>query len=708
MALIENSPRSPEQIWSWIQTCLHADMPRSNYESWVQPARAVSFENDRFVIGCCDDYGRRWLESRLTTMIRRMLECEVGRSMQVEFILLDSETVLEDDQEAESSEGQGSVAEELTLEPFYASLRDAILEPDRIVKMPVYFLRWLPYVGARTIFEVVGLWQEYYLSSHGKQPKGNEKVATRIERVGQWAGVSRAQLFRDLTPGAPLYWFMNKIETDHELDRATGRSKKSMNKYLLYGIPLTPGDAEDLSTYLVKNGVKQDAVSALQKAVTAQPVEILRYPFHQPSPTFSQMTPHRISVQEVVREAVGKKLDAQLSDLADQLADRLLAPTDFLMIRWYFLQHWLPKLGHNPAMFILLLRSLCYFNDETGEIRDDVWMTDGYETLAARLGLDNPRQVAQWLPPAIAKAEKKTHRTESTKREMARREQLQDWIACFVKRSDYRQNGRGAYDWHFQVQRYDSLIPEHETVKRAAVELLAAADKAGVLTDLLALQKELTKDCFETLKHEPMIVLRRSNLSNDCCETLEPILNDCFATLQGLPEDCFETLLKTLKSFKDSDQEKDTFTNRDISIHQDDHDVDSGVEVVQNGRWSLEILLEKVSPKRRNTLLDQENSAVPFLSWILYGAANAMIQDPLGLAVSKLTDQPGVGAGGAFDRLAKLPPGQLIQLVQLEQSMRYPSTRDWRMAMKHIRTERVLLLSDLLGLPSVGEEEAMA
>ena len=51
------------------------------------------------------------------------------------------------------------------------------------------------------IFEVVGLWQEYYLYSHGKQPKGNEKVATRVERIGQWAGVSRAQLFRDLTPG---------------------------------------------------------------------------------------------------------------------------------------------------------------------------------------------------------------------------------------------------------------------------------------------------------------------------------------------------------------------------------------------------------------------------------------------------------------------------------------------------------------------------
>ena len=32
MAFTENSPRSPEQIWSWIQTSLRADMPRANYE----------------------------------------------------------------------------------------------------------------------------------------------------------------------------------------------------------------------------------------------------------------------------------------------------------------------------------------------------------------------------------------------------------------------------------------------------------------------------------------------------------------------------------------------------------------------------------------------------------------------------------------------------------------------------------------------------
>ena len=485
--------------------------------------------------------------------------------MQVEFILLHQEPE-EDDSQLVGKERDGKT-DEVIVSPIYASLRDAILEPDRIVKMPVYFFRWLPYVGARTIFEVVGLWQEYYLSSHGKQPKGNEKVATRVERVGQWAGVSRAQLFRDLTLGEPLYWFTNKIETDHEVDRATGRSKKSANKYLLYGIPLTPGDAEDLQAFLLKEGIQQDAVLALQKAVKAQPSEILQYPFRRPPVSFSQMVPHRITVQDVVREAAGKKLDPQLSDLADQLADRLLAPTDFIMIRWYFLQHWLPNLGHNAAMFILLLRNLCYFNDETGEIREDVWIPDGYETLAARLGLDNPRQVAQWLPPVLPRGGQKTERTKTTNQEMARRELLQKSIACFVNRLDYRTNSRGSYDWHFQVQRYDPLLPDHEIVKRAANQLLTAAEDAEVLEELFSFFDDLPNDCIETLNKEPTIVLRRSKLSKDCCETLDPILKDCFETLQTLPKDCFETLqtlpkdcfensLKTLRALKIPERER--------------------------------------------------------------------------------------------------------------------------------------------------------
>ncbi len=80
----------------------------------------------------------------------------------------------------------------------------------------------------------------------------------------------------------------------------------------------------------------------------------------------------------------------------------------------------------------------------------------------------------------------------------------------------------------------------------------------------------LGNDCFETVKTEPMVVLRLSDLTNDCSETLKSILNDCLETLDLQANDCFETLLKILKSFKDSLKDKDTSSTQDSSISQND------------------------------------------------------------------------------------------------------------------------------------------
>ena len=260
MALSGNPSQSPQQIWEQVLSLLQSDISRVYFETWVKPAVAMSFSDNVFTLGCHNAYAVEWLESRLKSTLERMLFGLCGEPVRVAFTLLSSE-LSEAKKKVKSVEVDPIATnvddDQVDFEPIFNSLRDALLEPGRVVKMPVYFLRWLPYVGARTIFEVVGLWQEYYLNSRGKQPKGGEKVSTRIERVCRWAGVSRAQLFRDLSPGGQLFWFLNKIETDHELDRGTGRSKKSANKYSLFGIPLTPGDAEDLVAYLAASRRKR-------------------------------------------------------------------------------------------------------------------------------------------------------------------------------------------------------------------------------------------------------------------------------------------------------------------------------------------------------------------------------------------------------------------------------------------------------------------
>ncbi len=404
MTIPESQKWSSEQIWGYVLSTLQLDMSKANFDTWVKSAEVMSFDGETFVVGCYNDYGREWLESRLKATIQRMITGAINRPVVVEFKLFNQDypQIVEADAEIDDPKvDQASDAECAELEPVFASLRDALIEPDRVVKLPTYFLRWLPYVGAKTIFELMGLWQEFYLNSKGKQPRAGEKVSTRIERIGIWSGVSRAQLFRDLEVDQPLSWFIKKIETDYEMDRKTGRAKKSSNKYALYGVPLTPGDAEDLSTFLLQNGIRENPHQALRIALQVQPGEILQYPYRQPSESFKILVPHRKTIQDVISVLIGRRLDEELSDLVDQLADRLLGTGDFILVRWYFLKHWLPILGHNPAMLVILLRNLCYFNDETGEIRDEVWIEKGYEEIAARLGIDNHRQVWSMVSSSV-------------------------------------------------------------------------------------------------------------------------------------------------------------------------------------------------------------------------------------------------------------------------------------------------------------------
>ena len=708
---------SPEKAWLAAIANLEMDMSRAAFNTWVKPTHLVDFLDDTFVIGCMNAYGREWLENRLTTTLQRFLMGVMNREVKVRFVVCDQEIddgddlTQEDDPDQEDSEDNP-----IELDVHFSSIRNFLIEPSRVVRLPVYYLRWLPYVGSQAIFLIMALWQEYYLASGGKARKGNCKVSVRAERICQWAGISRAQFFRLLEPGSSLEWFARKIDTDHEIDKRSGRAKKSSNKYELFESPLTPGDAEDLKTFLLAHGIQDSPQSALQFAINSNPKDILHYPVRLPPEDFSEMTPRHLTVQDIIRELIGHRLDGELGNLADQLAARLLGQGDFILVTWYFLRNWLPVLGADAAMFVLILRNLCYFNDETGEIRDEVWMEGGYEGIANRLGINNPRMVANWLPVRIERGKRKDELSERTIEELSRRQRLQDLLILFIERTDHRINSEGNYSWKFKVQRVDPLTSQHQSIQQATSSLFAKAENQNVLAELDSWITYLDNDCAqrpraqrlglasarpwrETVKTEPMVVLRLSNLTKDCSETLKSILNDCLETLDLQAKGCFETLLKILKSFKDSQKEKDTTSTQDTSILLNDSSSQSVAAVTDStGNWSLEKLLARADKKNRQTLLDQEKSALPFVSWLIHGASQLNIQNPYSLAIARLKENPGVGSGGASERLAALQPRDLTRLIEQSFTFYSPSDQNWRLLFAEAKRDRIRLLADALGL----------
>jgi hypothetical protein len=276
-----------------------------------------------------------------------------------------------------------------------------------------------------------------------------------------------------------------------------------------------------------------------------------------------------------------------------------------------------------------------------------------------------------------------------------------------VERTDHRINSAGNYAWKFKVQRVDPLTPEHELIQQAVSSLLIKSEAADVLDELFSWADGSIKVCFETVNTESKVVLRLSDLTKDCSETLKGILNDCLETLDLETKDCFETLLKTLKSFKDSQKDKDTSSTQDSLISPDRKSSQSVAGVTDtNGNWSLEKLLTRADRKNRTTLLDQEKNALPFVSWLIHGVSQPRIQNPYSLAIAKLKENPGISAGGASDRLAALPPRDLARLIEQVFSFYSPSDQNWRMLFAEAKMDRIRMLADSLGLVLNIKEES--
>jgi hypothetical protein len=221
------------------------------------------------------------------------------------------------------------------------------------------------------------------------------------------------------------------------------------------------------------------------------------------------------------------------------------------------------------------------------------------------------------------------------------------------------------------------------------------------LNEFIDLLDHTINDCPETVKNDPMIVLRRSEFFNDCSETLIIHLNDCLETLKASRDDCFETLLKILKGFKDSFSEKDTSSNQDSSPAQRARKLKQRVVAVSNfqNAWRLEYLLSKAGEKQRTLLTEQEKDGIAFVSWLIHGVANSRIESPYSLAIAKLVETPRKGAGGACERLAALPPEELIRMIQQRLSLSQPGSTDWSVALGNTNIDRIRLLADLLNLP---------
>jgi hypothetical protein len=393
-----------------------------------------------------------------------------------------------DGQAAPAPEEEASNLNKIQLDLIQSSLRSVFTSPRRVVVVPGYLLRWLPYLGPLRASIVVACFQAFYLS-RSTAARAKQTFEAPAPFIAAMAGIAESSVWRHLED-AELGWFLEKVPYDPNeeqwvRDESAGVTKRRPNRFLFRSTsPLTPGDAQALHAYLTDLDIQEDPTQVLTDLVKGdyrvEPRDVFPFPATPPPENWPQGDPNQCLIHNVIYAAIGieaKAASKALAERVDELAERLLPPNDQVHLSWYFLLHWQPLLGHGPSWATILLRDRCFYNRQTGELRDTVRLRDGYQELAGALGLKRLKTLREWFPAPHAQKEaiksaQLSSRDTLAEISLSKRRFVKEYAAKFVEIIEAEADGRGQVSsFKVRVQIFDPLTPFHKAIYDALFPL---------------------------------------------------------------------------------------------------------------------------------------------------------------------------------------------------------------------------------------------
>ncbi|MGD8751675.1 MAG: DnaA N-terminal domain-containing protein [Anaerolineales bacterium] len=714
----------PKHAWEAALGQLKMEMPKAAYDTWVSEAELVSYENGTFIIGLGNTFARDWLENRLSSTVSRLLTGMMNRSVETHFIVWDGAPSRAPEAQTESDpEGL-----QFKIRVAHQSLKDAITEPHKVVVIPGYFRRWIPFLGPTLAWIVVAFRQVMYLSTRHKA-KPNAVFRASPQQVAHWAGIARNTLWRNMKDHR-LRWFLERRDPD-----------KHVYEFIAT-LPLTPGDAQRLRDFLIAHNVQSDPLAAIEAAQNTPTSQIWPNPPPPPKDEHLEMEPTPRSVQDVVFGACGPiktTIYQQVSEAAEHLAAHLMPPQDVIIVSHYFMLNWVKRLGTAPAWFIALLRDQCFVSK--GEARNKVWVTGGHAEIARMLGLQRPKTISEWLTPLEDSRFERPPRPSPRSKEqktreerIRRREAKRNQIKQFVERIEYL-NLSDNTAWQFQVNLVEPLIPKDQVKYDTAMALI----EAFIATENLSLLKELLTDggangtkegafgtgegANETSSSEVEARLIQVEARLEQTQGALGTEEGANGTEQGRVWNALSSLkhlkvpiLNLLNHLDGLSTDLSTSTLNSKVRKRPLADIDSqNLVVLENfpDEWDLEELLSysQLHPGTRQKLLGWDIDPWVLISHMLYAHSRLAteIRDPLALVGSTILKDPQRGFGGYFDLLAQLRPKDLAELIarSYDYAVRYPleyqsswksGNQAWDAAMGQAKAEQLVALAARLGI----------
>lgn len=278
----------------------------------------------------------------------------------------------------------------------YTQPYNEIVQPGQVWKISKYFLRrWTPYLTPSQVWLVIGARQLSYFNR--RRPWFRAYDSTLAQAAGQHVKVFRRTTKKEIIAGeGAVATFLSKA-TDPVYYRDGEVTRQSETHYRIrLDDPLTPGDAGALAYWLRRHcpeRVTPEAIHELLRAAAQQPAYLLRAVDPAPAPAEA---PHLLSVADVVTHVfpAAAEHSQPWRQAADALHTHLVAPEHAHFETQYLRKRWLPELGPGPALLLIYLRSLGYYNEDSGEIRDEITLESGELEAVFQV---SSRTIRRWL-----------------------------------------------------------------------------------------------------------------------------------------------------------------------------------------------------------------------------------------------------------------------------------------------------------------------
>lgn len=262
----------------------------------------------------------------------------------------------------------------------YTQPYNEIVRPERVWKISKYFLRrWTPYLSANEVWLVIGARQLSYFNE--RRPWFRAYDRTLAEAAGLHVKVFRRKIKKAICEGTGAIGVFLHKTADPQYTRSEGVTRQTQTRYAIrLDDPLTPGDAQALAYWLRRNSPQRVTAPAVQGLLEEAAVQkAARLLATEPGPDGEEETVVTLPAVTDVVSHVFPALPQEKGwlEAADRLHTHLVAPEVAHFETQYFRRQWLPLLDAGPALLLTYLRSLCYHNEEQGEIRDEVALESG-------------------------------------------------------------------------------------------------------------------------------------------------------------------------------------------------------------------------------------------------------------------------------------------------------------------------------------------